>query len=175
MKKGDNRRGFTVIEVVLVLAIAGLIFLMIFIALPALQRQARDTQRREDMAKVISAIKKYQTNNRGALPKAENPHDAPDVWEEALAPYLPEGFVDPSGSPYGYNYVIDCVKEDCAELPQEMRNMENQVFQGETSYNGIVIVVGAKCDGSDAVKTANARKVAVVYKLEGGGKYCGET
>ena len=30
--------GFTIIEVVLVLAIAGLIFLMVFIALPAIQR-----------------------------------------------------------------------------------------------------------------------------------------
>ena len=34
-----NRRnkGFTIIEVVLVLAIAGLVFLMVFIALPSLQ------------------------------------------------------------------------------------------------------------------------------------------
>ena len=35
--------GFTIIEVVLVLAIAGLIFLMVFIALPVLQRSQRDT------------------------------------------------------------------------------------------------------------------------------------
>ena len=31
----SNKKGFTIIEVVLVLAIAGLIFLMVFIALPA--------------------------------------------------------------------------------------------------------------------------------------------
>jgi prepilin-type N-terminal cleavage/methylation domain-containing protein len=35
--------GFTIIEVVLVLAIAGLIFLIVFLALPALQRSQRDT------------------------------------------------------------------------------------------------------------------------------------
>ncbi len=41
-----TRGGFTIIEVVLVLAIAGLIFLMVFIALPALQRAQRDSQRK---------------------------------------------------------------------------------------------------------------------------------
>ncbi|MBS7346174.1 MAG: type II secretion system protein, partial [Candidatus Sacchiramonaceae bacterium] len=40
-----KKYGFTIIEVVLVLAIAGLIFLVVFIALPALQRNQRDTQR----------------------------------------------------------------------------------------------------------------------------------
>ena len=44
-----HRKGFTIIEVVLVLAIAGLIFLMIFIAFPALQRGQRNTQRRRDL------------------------------------------------------------------------------------------------------------------------------
>ena len=42
MTKKDNKKGFTIIEVVLVLAIAGLIFAMVFIALPALQRSQRD-------------------------------------------------------------------------------------------------------------------------------------
>ena len=34
---------FTIIEVVLISSITGLIFLMVFIALPALQRSQRDT------------------------------------------------------------------------------------------------------------------------------------
>ena len=38
----QNKKGFTIIEVVLVLAIAGLIFLMVFVALPALQRGQRE-------------------------------------------------------------------------------------------------------------------------------------
>ena len=64
MKKGETkiRDGFTLIEVSLVLGIAGLIFLMMMIALPALQRQERDTERREDITWLIDVIKKYQTN-----------------------------------------------------------------------------------------------------------------
>ena len=45
----QTNKGFTIIEVVLVLAIAGLIFLMVFIALPALQRNQRDTQRKTSL------------------------------------------------------------------------------------------------------------------------------
>lgn len=61
-------KGFTIIEVVLVLAIAGLIFLMVFIALPALQSSQRDTARRSDVSIVSSAISTYTSNNRGAFP-----------------------------------------------------------------------------------------------------------
>lgn len=59
----NNKQGFTIIEVVLVLAIAGLIFLMVFIALPALQRSQRDTARRNDMSRVDTSLVQYQTNN----------------------------------------------------------------------------------------------------------------
>ncbi|MFZ1706834.1 MAG: prepilin-type N-terminal cleavage/methylation domain-containing protein [Candidatus Nanogingivalis sp.] len=59
VKQQPKERGFTIIEVVLVLAIAGLIFLMVFIALPALQRNQRDTQRKNDMSRVLSAVQSY--------------------------------------------------------------------------------------------------------------------
>lgn len=62
-KRKNNKEGFTIIEVVLVLAIAGLIFLMVFVALPALQRSQRDTQRRQDVAALVSAVVRYGTNN----------------------------------------------------------------------------------------------------------------
>ena len=64
----NNKKGFTIIEVVLVLGIAGLIFLMVFIALPALQRNRRDTQRTSDISRLASALTNYQSNNSGAIP-----------------------------------------------------------------------------------------------------------
>lgn len=63
-----KKEGFTIIEVVLVLAIAGLIFLMVFIALPALQRGQRDTARKSDVSTVSSAVSDYTGNNRGLYP-----------------------------------------------------------------------------------------------------------
>ena len=55
----SSKKGFTIIEVVLVLAIARLIFLMVFIALPALQRSQRNTQRRQDLSRIKAAVESY--------------------------------------------------------------------------------------------------------------------
>lgn len=163
MSRIEIKRGFTVIEVVLVLAIAGLIFLMVFIALPSLQRQSRDTQRRRDMETVISAIKSYQSNNRGALPDGNF-----QVWRDKLNKYLPNNFVSPSGGQY--NLVVrECISHVGANCNT---NEGNMVFD-ENNY--IYIVKTAKCDGSKIIKSSNGRKVVVAHKLEGGGIFCGET
>jgi prepilin-type N-terminal cleavage/methylation domain-containing protein len=65
-----KERGFTIIEVVLVLAIAALIFLMVFLALPALQSSQRDTARKNDVSIVASAMTTYRGNNRQTTPDA---------------------------------------------------------------------------------------------------------
>lgn len=68
MSTKKNIKGFTIIEVVLVLAIAGLIFLMVFVALPALQAGQRDTARKTDVSSVAAAVNSYSSANRGKLP-----------------------------------------------------------------------------------------------------------
>lgn len=55
--------GFTLIEVVLVLAIGGLIFLLAFIAFQQVSRNRRDTQRRSDMGRVIAELQNYYADN----------------------------------------------------------------------------------------------------------------
>ena len=64
-KQQIKDRGFTIIEVVLVLAIAALIFLMVFIALPALQASQRDTARKSDVSIVSAAYNSAVGSNRG--------------------------------------------------------------------------------------------------------------
>lgn len=66
MIKKDNK-GFTIIEVVLVLAIAGLIFAMVFIALPAMNRGQRDTSRKNDANTVVAALNTYRGNNKSSF------------------------------------------------------------------------------------------------------------
>ncbi len=68
--KKSNNKGFTIIEVMIVLAIAGLILLIVFLAVPALQRNARNTQRKNDAANLQSAVATYESNNSGLLPTA---------------------------------------------------------------------------------------------------------
>lgn len=65
LKRDD---GFTIIEVLIVLAIAGLIMLIVFLAVPALQRNARNTSRKSDASSLASALSEYINNNDGQLP-----------------------------------------------------------------------------------------------------------
>src|SRR6476659_351152 len=66
LKKQDQ--GFTIIEVMIVLAIAGLIMLIVFLAVPALQRNSRNTQAKNAAAAILATINEYQTNNNGSNP-----------------------------------------------------------------------------------------------------------
>ena len=60
--------GFTIVEVMIVLAIAGLILAIVFIAVPALQRNSRNTQRRSDLANLRAQFETWTSNNNGKLP-----------------------------------------------------------------------------------------------------------
>lgn len=172
-----KKSGFTIIEVSLVLAIGGLILMMVFIALPSLQRGQRDAQRREDIISLIENIKKYQQNNRGALPGGESGefteftrNDTPGAkgWQDLLNNYLGENFKDPNGAPY--KLIITDLKPG-VDKTTEYNNilMDN---------NKILIVKQATCSGNsngNKVKQANSRKLAALYELEVGGAFCANT
>lgn len=74
MRKNNikSKEGFTIIEVVLVLAIAGLIFLMVFVAFPALQRNQKDARRTQDIGRVQSSLINWQNNHNNRLPEPSN-------------------------------------------------------------------------------------------------------
>ena len=52
----SKNQGFTIIEVLIVLAIAGLIMLIVFLAVPALQRNSRNNARTQSATKVAAAM-----------------------------------------------------------------------------------------------------------------------
>ena len=88
----NDKQGFTIIEVVLVLAIAGLIFLMVFVALPALQRSQRDTARRNDMSRVDTSLTQWQTNHStdsNNLPSGPSSYKGTDYIDSSSS--LPSG------------------------------------------------------------------------------------
>lgn len=64
----SSKRGFTLIEIVLVLAIAGLIMIVVFLAVTGAQRSRRDTQRKNDIARVVAGIEKFRSNHLNQPP-----------------------------------------------------------------------------------------------------------
>jgi type IV pilus assembly protein PilA len=59
--------GFTIIEVLIVLAIAGLIMVVVFLAVPALQRNAHNQQYKTEANNLLSAYAEQSNNNGGAI------------------------------------------------------------------------------------------------------------
>ena len=151
----QTKKAFTIIEVVLVLAIAGLIFLMVFIALPALQRNQRDTQRKNDIGRVLTALQSYQSNNRGSIPTS---------WSSQLiTPYLRldgDTFTDPSG----INYRLSS-RTVADGKPTRRINSAGDISM-------IFYYLNSKCDGENIVAADGANRVAFAALLEGGGIYC---
>ena len=147
VQQKNKQEGFTIIEVVLVLAIAGLIFLMVFIALPALQRSQRDTQRKQDLSRALTKVTDFQSNNRGSLP---------NNWDTFATQYLRVGgdtFTDPNGTEYHF----------------DPDGNPPATFSGDGT---VYVTERATCDGESLKTGQGANKVALRLKLEGGGVAC---
>jgi len=54
------------------LAIAGLILLIVFLAVPALQRNGRNTTKRSDASKALGAVGEFMSANRGKVPASSD-------------------------------------------------------------------------------------------------------
>lgn len=144
-----KQQGFTIIEVVLVLAIAGLIFLMVFLALPALQKSQRDTVRRNSLSTFSSQVTQFQANNKGAVP-------ATAAIATFITKYMQSNWVDPVTNA-AYNPGANDAAVDLA-----------------TSVAGTYFYsAGYICSGETITATgAGARNFAVRMKLEGSGVAC---
>src|SRR5581483_11604752 len=55
--------GFTIIEVMIVLAIAAVIMLIVFLAVPSLQRNNRNTQYKSEAGRILAAANEFVTSN----------------------------------------------------------------------------------------------------------------
>lgn len=192
----NNKKGFTIIEVVLVLAIAGLIFLMVFIALPALQRSQRNTRRRQDMARILSAVNDYQANNNNQTPSASSRQDKDFVIKYvddtcSLANGGKPIHADDFSKTYSYNCTGDKFKDPDGSVYTITLDHYTENTGASIGYTGwggnspedwqkehrIHLVSRAKCTGDEASPTVKAKgesDVAIVYVLEGGAIYCGD-
>ncbi len=156
-----KRKGFTIIEVVLVLAIAGLIFLMVFVALPSLQRSQRNTQRRNDMARLATAIKDYQTNNNGRIPGLDNA----DYFANN---YLSNDFMDPNGEEYSIHFFE---LKSGEEWSVEVFDIFRESFPDDY-VNPIGLISNAYCNDGVAKYVQGSNNFVILYKLEGSGSIC---
>ncbi len=68
MKKSPAKKsGFTLIEIVIVLAIAALIMVIVFVAVQGAQRSRRDTDRRAAASRVLTSLVSCASDNSGKI------------------------------------------------------------------------------------------------------------
>lgn len=160
-KNNTKQSGFTIIEVVLVLAIAGLIFLVVFLALPQLQRSRRDTARRDMVGRVLSALTQSSSNSGGNFPSSVNTFVRDFVETDNYF-----GACDAnSGTVVQCESLSDPSTGDITVNPPSTDGPD----VGEMEYS-----TGAICDSDNIIDTAptGSRQVAVSIGLEQGGSFC---
>lgn len=70
LHKSLSQQGFTIVETMIVLALAGLILLIVFEAIPTLERSGRNDQRKQDVTIMLQAVLHYELSNSGDFPPA---------------------------------------------------------------------------------------------------------
>lgn len=148
--KLQQRKGFTIIEVVLVLAIAALIILMVFIAWPALQRTQRDQARKSDVALIGSTISTFKSNNKGKLPDICELNKL--VFKQGTSIYQ----------------AVDCASGDAAGS-----NIITQstVADGDSAVGieKVIVVPRGRCDGNNVRTDGSPRQAALAFAVEANG------
>jgi prepilin-type N-terminal cleavage/methylation domain-containing protein len=155
----DNK-GFTIIETLIVMALAGLMIAAVVVAVPQLQRNQRNSVRRDILGRVKAEVDGFSANNSGALPVRAAANTAGNFGSSTadtnafVGRYLSGVNInDPST---GVTVTFD-VANVITTLPS----------QGQIKY-----FLGAEC-GIDGSMTAQAgRKYAISIGLEGGSTYC---
>ena len=138
-------KGFTLIEIVLVLAIAGLLLVIVFLAVSGAQKSRRDSQRKGDVSSVAGSLENYASNNNGSYPANQAAFSAAFV---VGGPYELKNAKDPlSGTVYTYGGLVTPV--------------------GATSA-GLSYTLGVDCSGA----ASGTRVYAVKIGLEQGTSNC---
>jgi prepilin-type N-terminal cleavage/methylation domain-containing protein len=147
LKRSDNK-GFTIIEVMIVLAIAGLILLIVFLAVPALQRNSRNTQRKSDVGRIGSAVTTVISNSNG----------------QVNTTVLTGGAGGTIAKEVGNNLSY--------YTTASIANTLNGAQTVTPTNSNITVVANAACgtgSGTTYTTTAANRQVAIIYATEGGG------
>lgn len=100
---GIRQPGFTIIEVLIVMAVAALIILIVFLAVPALQRNERNVSRKEFANLAAAQMEEYYQHNNLNYP------ETPDQICDFIGNYLQAIDKGMGGCSPSYNGAKDCV------------------------------------------------------------------
>ncbi len=161
--------GFTIIEVLIVLSIAGLIMLIVFLAVPALQRNSRNQQRKTDVANILSAVNEYSTNNNGLLPVIGT---QPTLANGVLTIANPTAGSPTAQTKVGFYNVANVAAAQPLTVGSVGIGAAATVQAAgvfiDRAHDYAVIYPGSDCAAGGATVAGSPRSIAVVYEIETG-------
>lgn len=152
LKKSDAK-GFTIIEVMIVLAIVGLIILIVFLAVPALQRNSRNTQRKSDIGRLGSAATTVISNLNGANVTTANFSGGAT------------GSLTAEAGTLGYYQSANVVTTVLASGGTTTLSPAG----GVNATDFVRVVYNGTCNGTNNTASYKNRSVAILYNVETGG------
>ena len=100
-----NRKGFTLVELMLVVIIIGVLIAMVAPRFAGRSEQAKIAAARADIqSNLASALDLYEIDNSSYPEKLEDLRVKPTNAQNWKGPYLKRNPVDPWGNPYEYKY-----------------------------------------------------------------------
>ena len=151
-------KGFTIIEVLIVLAIAGLILAIIFLAVPALQRNSRNTALRGDAANTLAGVNEFIANNNGQMPTSA-----------ACAAPCTSGDVSITGAA-GTNNASAKVRGGTTVTSSAVVSGTQTIPATSADTGKVTVYFNARCTpGATNTVTYNPRSVAAGYAVETSG------
>jgi prepilin-type N-terminal cleavage/methylation domain-containing protein len=163
--KLNKSKGFTIIETLIVLAIAATIFLVVFLAVTALNRSSRNTQRKDDAAAVIAGFSEYASNNSGQLPTYATFATPPNLILCAVKPCAPTTEAEATAKIGYYSSVAFTLSTTAGAV--NIIPASAGVPTANTVSDTLNVITGAICAGNLATAAgAGSRSVAAVYAIE---------
>lgn len=152
--------GFTIIEVLIVLSIAGIILLLTFEAIPALTRSSRNSERKQDISKILQATSSYMLRNSGDFPDTAASPPATPLVKVNLTLYEAGNvtFVaNPLALPAPLNYYKPITDPNSVRVVNYAKCLESSLVVGWATDSGAdyrnVVALYAVESGSGGVKS----------------------
>lgn len=164
-----DSQGFTLIEVVLVLAIGGLIFLLAFLAYNQVARNRKESQRRQHARQVMTEIENYMLNSNGQTPCYDS-----GTWGCASATWT--SFV------HGHYYKLNLKDPDTGAAPgilgwrgvDHYMNLSSWLATSTQPVGTIGYSIKAQCENGNlnTKEIYTESEYGVIVKLAEGKTFC---
>lgn len=151
------KKGFTIIEVVIVLVIGAIIMLMVFLVVPQLQRSQRDSRRQNDARRFLAAAEQYATNNNGTYA------DDQTKTNTVVTTYITnsgEKFEDPNGTAYSTGNAGPTYSAAKSDVATDGANPR------------MIYAQNSNCNGQVMATATGKNRIAISVFQENGGRFC---